>query len=414
MGRPVCRRRMIQGGAAVAALAGGRARTAAAAAKPVRIGILTELSGVNTSGTGPGAGRAGQMAAADFMAAHPDVPVEVISADHQASADTALSIARNWLDTRGVDAIVNVNNSAAALAVADLVRQRDKVALFTAAATSALTGAACGPNHVQWTYDTWALGNAVGGAMTRAGGDTWFIVGADYTFGRTLAADTERAVLAAGGKVLGSVFAPYPETTDFSSFLLQAQSSGAKVVAFANSGTNTTNCIKQAAEFGLTRAGTRLAALLLTIADVHALGLEAAQGLMLASAFYWDRDDGTRAWSRGFAARLGGSMPTMFQAGDYSAVMHYLKTVRAMGIAEAQASGRATVAAMKRMPTDDPLFGPGAIRPDGRKLNPMYLFRVKAPGESRGEWDCYETLATIPRDDAFRPVEAGGCPMLRT
>jgi branched-chain amino acid transport system substrate-binding protein len=414
MGRPVSRRLVFQGSLATATLTGGHIRAAKAAVKPIRIGILTELSGANTSGAGPGSVLAGQMAVADFMAAHPSTPVEVISADHQASADTALSIARNWLDTGGVDAIVNVNNSAAALAVADLARQRDKVALFTAAATSALTGTACGPNHIQWTYDTWALGNAVGVAMTRAGGDTWFIIGADYTFGRTLAADTERAVLAADGKVLGSVFTPYPETTDFSSFLLQAQSSGAKVVAFANSGTNTTNCIKQAAEFGLTKSGTRLAALLLTIADVHAIGLEVAQGLILASSFYWDRDDGTRAWSRRFGAKLSGSMPTMFQAGDYSAITHYLKTVQTIGIAKAQASGRATVAAMKQMPTNDPLFGPGSIRPDGRKLNPMYLFQVKAPKESSGGWDYYKLLANIPQDGAFRPLEAGNCAMLKS
>ena len=326
----------------------------------------------------------------------------------------ALQIARAWLDTREVDAIVNVNNSAAALAVADLVRQRDRVALFSAPATSALTGAACGENHVQWTYDSWALGNALGGAVTKDGGATWFIIGADYTFGHTLAADTERAVLAAGGKVLGQVFTPYPATTDFSSFLLQAQASGAKVIAFANSGTNTTNCIKQAGEFGITKNGTRLAAMLLTIADVYALGLDVAQGLVLASAFYWDLNEGTRNWSRRFGAGFGGRMPTMFQAGDYSAVTHYLKVARGMGVAAAQRSGRATVAAMKAMPTDDPLFGPGLIRPDGRKLNPMFLFQVKTPGESHGAWDLYKLAATIPQDQAFRPVAAGSCPLAKT
>ncbi len=412
MQRPVTRRRVVQAASALGTF--GLARAANAADRPIRIGMLTELSGPNTSGTGPGSVLAARMAVADAMAADPLLPVELLSADHQASADVAVQIARDWLDTRGVDAIVNVNNSAAALAVADLVRQRDRVALFSAPATSALTGAACGPNHVQWTYDTWALGNATGGAVTRGGGDTWFIIGADYTFGHTLAADTERAVVAAGGKVLGQVFTPYPDTTDFSSFLLQAQASGAKVVAFANSGTNTTNCIKQAGEFGLARNGTKLAAMLLTVADVHALGLDVAQGLVLASAFYWDMNDGTRDWSRRFAADFAGRMPTMFQAGDYSAVTHYLKTVRSMGPGAAQRSGRATVAAMKAMPTDDPLFGPGVIRPDGRKLNPMFLFQVKAPGESHGEWDLYKRLATIPEEQAFRPINAGACPMVKS
>ncbi|MGI4793824.1 MAG: ABC transporter substrate-binding protein [Janthinobacterium lividum] len=409
MDRPVTRRRLIQGASALGTLAWAGS---AVAARPIRIGMLTELSGPNTSSTGPGSVLAAQMAIADAIAADPSLPIELLSADHQASADVALQVAREWLDTRDVDAIVNVNNSAAALAVADLVKQRDRVALFSAPASSALTGAACGPNHVQWTYDSWALGNAVGDAVTRAGGQSWFIIGADYTFGHTLAADTERAVLAAGGQVLGKVFTPYPGTTDFSSFLLQAQASGAKVIAFANSGTNTTNCIKQAAEFGLTKDGTRLAAMLLTIADVHALGLDVAHGLILASAFYWDLNDGTREWSGRFSKKSGGQMPTMFQAGDYSAVTHYLKTVRSMGIAEAQRSGRATVAAMKAMPTNDPLFGDGLIRPDGRKLNPMFLFRVKTAAESRGDWDLYTLLATIPKEQAFRPMNAGSCPLL--
>ena len=406
----VSRRSFAAGSVAAGALAW---TGAARAARPIRIGVLTELSGPNTSGTGPGSVLAAQMAVADAAAADPALPVELLSADHQASADTALQIARDWLDRQDVDAIVNVNNSAAALAVADLVRQRDKVALFSAPASSALTGTACGPNHVQWTYDSWALGNAAGTAVTRSGGTTWFIIGADYTFGKTLAADTERAVVAAGGRVLGQVFTPYPATTDFSSFLLQAQASGAKVIAFANSGTNTTNCIKQAGEFGLTRNGTTLAAMLLTIADVHALGLDVASGLVLASPFYWDLDDGTRAWSRRFGAAFGGTMPTMFQAGDYSAVTHYLKTVRHMGAEAAQRSGAATVAAMKALPTDDPLFGPGSIRPDGRKLNPMYLFRVKAPAESQGEWDLYTRVDTVPQEQAFRPLAAGSCPMVK-
>lgn len=413
MNRPISRRSLVGSASAAGVLAAARRPRAAASTRPVRIGMLTELSGPNTSSTGPGSVLAARMAAADAMAAAPDQKVEVIAADHQASADTALQIARGWLDTREVDAIVNVNNSAAALAVADLVRQRDRVALFTAPATSALTGAACGPNHVQWTYDSWALGNAVGGAMTRAGGDSWFILGADYTFGHTLAADTGRAVRAAGGKILGEVFTPYPGTTDFSSFLLQAQASGAKVIGLANSGTHTINCVKQAAEFGLTSGGTRLAAMLMTIADVHALGLDAAQGLVLASAFYWDMNEGTREWSRRFAAGSDGWMPTMLQAGDYSAVAHYLKALRGMGSGSEGRSGRAAVAAMKALPVNDALFGSGTIREDGRMLNPMFLFQVKNPAESRGPWDCCKLLATITGPDAFRPLRDGACPTVK-
>lgn len=411
MERAIGRRTMVQGSLAAAGLGAGRAR--AVPAPVIRLGVLTELSGPNTSGTGPGSVVATQMAVADFMQAHPDARVEVLSADHQAKADVALAIARGWLDRQDVDVIMNVNNSAAALAVASLVRDRDRVALLTAPASSDLTGKACGPNHVQWTYDTWALGNATGRALVEEGGDTWFFVAADYTFGRLLAGDTARFVTEAGGRVLGTVYTPYPETTDFSPFLLQAQASGAKVIGLANSGTNTINCIKQAAEFGLGEKGIRLAALLMTIADVDALGLQAAQGLTLASAFYWDMNDGTRAFGHRFAGSMGGRMPTMFQAGDYSAATHYLKAVQALGIERAKASGRMVVDAMREMPTDDPLFGPGSIRADGRKLNPMYLFEVKSPGESRYPWDYYRLVRTVPADQAFRPMGSGNCPMLQ-
>jgi branched-chain amino acid transport system substrate-binding protein len=410
--RPVGRRTVING--ALAASVGTLAlpRAARAQARPIRLGVLTEFTGPNAAGNGPGSLLGTQMAAADFMKANPGMAIEVLSADHQAKPDLALQIAREWIDQKGVDAIVNVNNSAAALAVADLVRQRDRVALLTGPASSDLTGKACGPNHVHWTYDSWALGNATGTALTKAGGDTWFFIAADYTFGHMLAGDTGKFVTAAGGKVLGTVYTPYPDTTDFSAFLLQAQTSGAKIIGLANSGTNTTNCIKQAAEFGLSQHGARLAAMLLTIVDVDALGLAAAQGLTLAASFYWDTNDGTRAFGKRFAAQLNGRMPTMFQAGDYSATTHYLKAVKSLGVAQAQQSGRATVAAMKAMPTDDPLFGPGLIRADGRKLNPMFLFQVKTPQESRYAWDYYKLIATIPMDQAFRPMNEGGCPMV--
>jgi branched-chain amino acid transport system substrate-binding protein len=267
---------------------------------------------------------------------------------------------------------------------------------------------------VHWTYDTWSLGNSTGRALVAEGGDTWFFIAADYTFGRLLAGDTAQFVAKAGGRVLGTAYTPFPETTDFSSFLLRAQASGAKVIGLANSGQNTQNCVKQAAEFGLTARGTRLAALLMLIGDVHALGLPAARGLALAESFYWDTDEGTRAFARRLAPLAGGAMPNMVQAGDYSATLHYLKAVRAVGAERAKASGRSVVEAMKALPTDDPLFGPGSVRADGRKLNPMHLFQVKAPEESRYPWDYYRLVRTIPAEEAFRPLAEGGCPLVRT
>jgi branched-chain amino acid transport system substrate-binding protein len=277
-----------------------------------------------------------------------------------------------------------------------------------------LTGKACSPNHVHWTYDTWSLGNGTGRALVAEGGDTWYFIAADYTFGRLLAGDTAQFVTAAGGRVLGTAYTPFPETTDFSSFLLRAQASGAKVIGLANSGTNTINCVKQAAEFGLTARGTRLAAMLMMITDVHSLGLSTAHGLALTESFYWDLNDGTRAFSKRFAPQSGGRMPSMVQAGDYSAVLHYLKAVQALGAERAKDSGRAVIEAMKVMPANDPLFGPGSVRADGRKLNPMYLFQVKSPEESRYPWDYYRLIRTIPADEAFRPLTEGGCSLVRT
>jgi branched-chain amino acid transport system substrate-binding protein len=405
------RRALLRTAVGATALAAPLARAAAQApSQTIRIGVLTELSGPNASGTGQGSIVASRMAAEDFMRQHPGITVEILEADHQTKPDLASSIARGWLDD-GVDAISNLNNSAVALAVLGLVRQRNRVALCTAPASSDLTGKACGPNHVHWTYDTWSLANGTGKLLVESGKDTWYFIAADYTFGRLLSGDTARAVIAAGGKVLGTVYTPFPETTDFSAFLLQAQASGAKVIGLANSGTNTTNCIKQAAEFGLNMHGIQLAALLLTIVDVDALGLPVAQGLALTSSFYWDMNDGTRAFSRRFAARMNGRMPTMLQAGDYSAITHYLKAVTALGDGRGR-DGRAVVQEMKLLPTDDPLFGPGSVREDGRKLNPMFLFQVKTPAESKYPWDYYKLLRTIPADQAFRPLAEGGCPMV--
>ena len=385
-------------------------RTRAAAPTVVRIGVLTDLNGPNMASNGPGSVVGATLAAEDFMQAHPDFRVEVLSADYQSKPDIAVGVARDWIDQGGVDVISNVNNSAAALAIANLVREKNKVALLTGPASSDLTGKACGPNHVHWVYDTWSLARSTGGATVAAGGDKWFFVAADYAFGKLLAGDTARFVTGAGGRVLGTVFTPFPDTTDFSAFLVQAAASGANVIGLANSGLDTANCVKQAQEFGMARKGVKLAALLMMLPDLHGVGLATAQGLVLSEAFYWDMNDASRAYGKRFAARMGGWMPSMIQAGDYSATTHYLKALASLGAAQ-KADGRAVVARMKAIPTDDPLFGRGEIRADGRVIHPMYLFQVKTPAESRYAWDYYKLLQTTPGETAFRPLGDGGCGM---
>jgi branched-chain amino acid transport system substrate-binding protein len=345
------------------------------------------------------------------MKLHPDIKVEVMVADYQSKPDIAASVARDWIDRQGVDIISQVNNSAAALAICSLVQEKDKVALLTGPASSAITGKFCTPNHVHWTYDTWALGKSTGGAVVASGGDSWFFIGADYTFGHQLAGDTAGFVTRAGGKVLGTVYTPFPETTDFSAFLLQAASSGCKVVGLANSGIDTVNCVKQAHEFGITQKA-KLAALLMMLPDLHGVGLATAQGLLLSEAFYWDMDDNSRTYGKRFAARMDGWMPSMIQAGDYAANWHCLKAMAALGVDKAKPSGRATVAQMKAMPTEDTLFGTGSVRPDGRVLHPMYLFEVKAPADSKYDWDYYKLAQTTPADQAFRPLNDGGCALV--
>lgn len=402
-------RRAALGGVAVAALGAHRSH---AATPTIRIGILTDLNGPNAASNGPGSVVGSQLAAEDFMTAHPDIKVEVLAADYQSKPDIATSIARDWIDTKGVTVISSVNNSAAALAITNLVKEKNKAALITGAASSDLTGKACTPNHIHWTYDTWSIGKSTGGALVKAGGDSWFFIAADYAFGRALARDTASFVTGAGGKVLGTVYTPFPETSDFSSFLLQAQASGAKVLGLANSGTNTTDCIKQGAEFGLQAHGLRMAALLMMIPDLHGVGLKSAAGLVLTESFYWDMNDGTRAYGKRFGARMKGWMPSMIQAADYSAINHYLKTVQTMGVDHA-ADGRAVIAQMKAVPSDDTLFGSCVIREDGRRLNPMYLFQVKTPEQSKYPWDYYTLLGTTPADQAFRPMSEGGCPLIK-
>jgi branched-chain amino acid transport system substrate-binding protein len=409
MTRPLSRRAALATSLAAAATP----RIARAAARQtIRIGVLTDLTGPNSNGTGEGSIAATRLAADDFMQAHPDFAVEIVFADYQSKPDIAQSIARDWFDRQGVDVVSNVNNSSAALAIATLVRDKDKAAVFTTPASSDLTGKACSPNHVMWTYDTYALGSCTGKALVAEGGDTWFFIAADYTFGKLLAADTARAVTSVGGKVIGQIAHPFPETTDFSTFLLQAQASGAKIIGLANSGENTVTCVKQAAEFGITQRGQKLSALLLTIPDVHGIGLATAQGLLLTEAWYWDMNEQTRAFAKRYGARMAGRMPNMLQAGDYSAITHTLKAVQAIGLDRARASGRALIAQMKAMPVEDVAYGEGTIRADGRKLNPMYLFQVKSPAESHYPWDYYRLVRTVPADQAFRPLQDGGCPMV--
>jgi branched-chain amino acid transport system substrate-binding protein len=374
----------------------------------IKIGVMNDRSGLYADLTGEGSVVAARMAAEDFGVEAKGWKVEFVSADHQNKPDIASTIARTWYDEDGVDVIVDVPTSSAALAVNQITREKNKVFLVSGAASSDLTGAQCSPNTIHWTYDTWALANGTGRAMVQAGGDTWFFLTADYAFGHALERDTAAVVEATGGKVLGVVRHPFPGQ-DFSSFLLQAQASGAKVIGLANAGGDTINSIKQAAEFGITQAGQNLAGLLVFITDVNALGLETAQGLVLTESFYWDLNDDTREWSKRFAEAHNGNMPTMIHAGVYSSLLHYFKAIEALGNTDSEA----VVAKMKELPTSDKLFGDGEVRVDGRKIHKMYLFEVKAPGESTGPWDYYKLVNEIPADVAFRPLDQGGCELVQ-
>jgi len=374
----------------------------------VRIGVLNDQSGPYADLAGPGSVVAAQMAVEDFGAARKGMKVEVLSADHQNKPDVGSQIARQWYDVDKVDVIVDVPTSSVVLAVNQVTREKNKALLVSTGGTSDLTGKACTLNEIHWTYDTWALANGTGSAVVKTGGDTWFFLTADYAFGLALERDTEAVVLKNGGKVLGRVRHPFP-TSDFSSFLLQAQASKAKIIGLANAGTDTTNAIKQGAEFGITKGGQQFAGLLVFLTDVHGLGLEKAQGLLLTESFYWDLNDQTRAWAKRFAERHHGAMPTMAQAGVYASVLHYLKAVETLKSDD----GPKVIAKMKEMPTDDPLFGKGTIRADGRKIHPMYLFEVKKPSESKGAWDYYKLRATIPAEQAFRPLDQGECPLVK-
>jgi branched-chain amino acid transport system substrate-binding protein len=374
----------------------------------IKIGVMNDMSGLYADLTGQGSVVAARMAVEDFGAAAKGLKVEIVSADHQNKPDVGSNIVRQWIDVDKVDVIVDVPTSSVALAVNQIVRDKNKVFLISGAAASDLTGKACTPNTVHWTYDTWALANGTGNAIVKTGGDTWFFITADYAFGHALERDTAAVVEKAGGKVLGRVRHPFPGT-DFSSFLLQAQASKAKIIGLANAGGDTINSIKQASEFGITKGGQNLAGLLVFISDVKALGLQIAQGLIFTEAWYWDMNDANRAFTQRFAPQYKGIYPSMVHAGVYSAVTHYLKAVSEL---KSDADGKAVVAKMKSMPTEDRLFGKGHIRQDGRKIHNMYLFEVKKPEESKGPWDLYKLRATIPAEQAFRPLKEGGCPLV--
>lgn len=374
----------------------------------VKIGVMNDMSGLYADVAGPGSVVAAKLAIEDFEKSHkPNFKVEVVSADHQNKPDIGSTIARKWYDEDKVDAIFDVPTSSVALAVNQITRDKGKAHINSGAGTSDLSGKACSPNTVHWTYDTWMLANGTGTAMTKAGGDTWFFLTADYAFGHALERDTTAAVIKAGGKVLGSVRTPFP-ATDFSSFLLQAQGSKAKVIGLANAGGDTINSIKQASEFGITKGGQKLAGMLMFITDVHSLGLPTAQGLNFTTTFYWDMNDATRAWTKRFVAGTNGKYPTMVHAGVYASLLHYLKAVQAINSDD----GTKVVAEMKKLPTDDPLFGKGSIRADGRKLHPAYLVEVKKPAESKAPWDLLKVVTTIPADQAFRPIDQGDCPLV--
>jgi branched-chain amino acid transport system substrate-binding protein len=391
----------------VAAMCGGAAN-AQISDDVVKIGVLTDMSSLYSDATGKGSLVAVQMAVADYGGKVKGKPVEVVSADHQNKADIGLAIARNWYDNEKVDAIFDVPTSSVALPISALTREKNRIHINSGGGSSDITGPACSPNTVHWTYDTYALSSVAGKAMVQRGEDTWFFITADYAFGMALERDAANVVKENGGKVLGDVRHPL-NSSDFSSFLLQAQASKAKVVALANAGGDTTNALKQAAEFGLMKGGQKLIALLLEITDVHAIGLKDAQGLIMTDAFYWDRDDEARAFSNRFLEKVG-HMPTMIQAGLYSATMHYLKAIDATGTDEAPK----VMAQMRATPVNDFFAKNGKIRIDGRMIHDMYLFEVKKPAESKGEWDLYKLIATVPADEAFRPLDKGGCPLVKT
>ena len=392
--------------------AGGFAGAHADDAAPLRIGVLSDMSSLYADISGPGSLAAAKMAVEDFLAGPHKMKrqIEVLGGDHMNKADLGVNIAREWIDRNNVEAIIDVPNSSVALAVRNVVQQSNKVILVSGSSSSDLTGKSCSPNLVHWTYDTYALSSGTTRAVLAGGGKTWFTLTADYAFGHAMEAEVKNVVQKLGGTVVGGVRTPI-NSQDFSSFLLQAQASKSQIIALINAGGDTINSIKQSVEFGIPQGGQRVVATVLYLSDVHSLGLKAAQGLQFTESFYWDLNEGTRAFAQRFAPRNNGRYPTAIQAGVYAETLHYLKAVDELG---ASSDGKAVVQEMKKLPTDDPLFGKGSVRSDGRKLHNMYLFEVKKPDESKYPWDYYKLIQTIPPSEAWRPLEEGGCDFLKS
>ncbi len=406
------RRRILAGITALALSAGAFAGAHADNAAPLRIGVLSDMSSLYADIGGPGSLAAAKMAVEDFLAGPHKMKrqIEVLGGDHMNKADLGVNIAREWIDRNNVEAIIDVPNSSVALAVRNVVQQSNKVILVSGSSSSDLTGKSCSPNLIHWTYDTYALSSGTTRAVLAGGGKTWFTLTADYAFGHAMEAEVKNVVQKLGGTIVGGVRTPI-NSQDFSSFLLQAQASKSQVIALINAGGDTINSIKQSVEFGIPQGGQRVVATVLYLSDVHSLGLKAAQGLQFTESFYWDLNEGTRAFAQRFAPRNNGRYPTAIQAGVYAETLHYLKAVDELG---ASSDGKAVVQEMKKLPTDDPLFGKGSVRADGRKLHNMYLFEVKKPEESKYPWDYYKLIQTIPPSEAWRPLEEGGCDFLKS
>ncbi len=412
---PLTRRRFAQNSAAaIGAATLLSPRASRAQAKPVKIGIMSDMSGPYAEATGPGDVLGAKLAIEDFNKRHPDIKVDLVSADMLLKPDVGASIARQWYDQDGVDAIFDIPQSAVALAVGSIAKDKDKLAIFTGAGLADISGKFCSPNHIQWTYDLWANANAIAGGLVQTGADSWYYIIADYISGHGMANDAAAAVQKYGGKELGRTAYAFPGTTDFSSYLLQAKASGAKVICLANAGDDTANCIKQAYEFGIPQTGVKLATLVMQDYIIKSVGLDTAQGIVGAMPFVWNMNADTIAFADRFAPQYHGARPNYYHAGSYSAVTHYLKAVAAMGPENAKASGRAAAEQMKAVPVDDPLFGKGTVRPDGKFVHTMYVWQTKTPAESKAPWDFFKLVGTIPPDRAFKSMAEGGCPLIKT